>query len=104
VALYRVEPGAIVLSIRLTPGADRDAVEGIGVLADGRAVAHVRVRARPHDGEANAALVKLLSKTFRRPKSAIEIVSGASGRVKDLRIAGNTIDLAAVVAGWLPKD
>ena len=101
---YRVEPAAIILRVRLTPGADRDAVDGIGVLSDGRAVAHVRVRPRPHDGEANAALIRLMSKTFRRPKSAIEIVSGASGRVKDLRIAGKATDLAAVVASWLPKD
>ena len=103
-ACYRVAPGGIVLSIRLTPGADRDAVEGVGALADGRALALVRVRARPHDGEANAALVKLLAKTFRRPKSAIEIVSGAGARVKDLRIAGDATDLAAIVAGWLAKD
>jgi uncharacterized protein (TIGR00251 family) len=100
VACYRVEPGAIVLGVRLTPGADRDAIEGVGVLADGQTVAHMRVRARPHDGEANAALVKLLSKTFRRPKSAIGIVSGAGARVKVLRIVGEPGELAAVVAGW----
>lgn len=102
-ACYRAEPGAIVLSVRLTPGADRDAIEGTGVLADGREVLHVRVRARPHDGEANAALVRLLAKSFRRPKSAIAIVSGASGRVKDLRIAGSASDLVAVAAGWMAK-
>ena len=71
-ACYRVEPGAIVLTVRLTPKADRDAIDGIGVLADGRAVAQVRVRALPEDGAANAALVALIAKTFGRPKSAVD--------------------------------
>ena len=102
-ACYRVEPAAIVLTVRLTPGADRDAVEGVGALADGRSVAHVRVRAHPQDDEANEALVALLARTFGRPKSAIQIVSGAGARIKNLRIAGNPPDLAAVVAAWLPK-
>jgi uncharacterized protein (TIGR00251 family) len=99
-ACYRPEPGAIVVSVRLTPGADRDAVEGAGVLADGREVLHLRVRAQPHDGEANAALVRLLAKSLGRPKSVVEIVSGANARVKTLRIAGDPAELAAAIEGW----
>lgn len=101
-ACYRVEPGAIVLTVRLTPRAARDAVEGIGVLADGQAVALARVRAVPKDGAANKALVALLAKTFHRPKSAVELVAGATSRVKQLRITGTPADLAAVVDAW-PK-
>ncbi len=97
---YRVEPGAIVLTVRLTPRADRDAVEGISILADGKAVAQARVRAVPEDGAANKALIALLAKRFHRPKSAIELVSGATARVKQLRIAGAPADLAAIVESW----
>jgi uncharacterized protein YggU (UPF0235/DUF167 family) len=96
----RAEPGAIVLTVRLTPRADRDAVEGVGVLADGQAVALARVRALPEDGAANKALIALLAKTFRRPKSAIHITAGAGARVKHVRIAGEPADLAAIVESW----
>ena len=99
-ACYRIEADAIVLTIRLTPHADRDAVEGIGTLADGRMVAQARVRAVPEDGAANKALVALLAKLFHRPKSAIQLAAGATARVKQLRIAGEPADLAAVVDSW----
>jgi uncharacterized protein len=99
-ACYRAEPEAIVLTVRLTPRANRDAVEGIGVLADGRSVAQARVRAVPENGAANTALVALLAKTFGRPKSAIRFASGETSRIKQLRIAGDPADLAAVVETW----
>jgi uncharacterized protein (TIGR00251 family) len=97
------EAGGIVLAVRLTPKADRDVIEGTGVLADGREVVRVRVRAVPEDGAANAALVRLLAKTLRHPKSAIELVSGATQRLKQIRIAGDPNDLVrrieAIVVG-----
>ena len=42
----------------------------------------VYLRAKPHDGEANTALIKLLSKHFKAPKTSISIISGAHSRVK----------------------
>ncbi len=97
---YRAEPDAIVLTLRLTPRAGRDAIDGIGVLADGQAVALAHVRAVPADGAANKALVALLAKVFRRPKSAIHITAGASARVKQVRITGEPADLAAIIESW----
>ncbi len=102
-ACYRVAPGAIVLTVRLTPRADRDAVDGTGTLADGQAVVHARVRAVPEDGAANKALIALLAKIFRRPKSAVDVVSGASARIKQMRIAGEPAALAAIVELWPRK-
>jgi uncharacterized protein (TIGR00251 family) len=100
VACFRLAPGAIEVSVRLTPRADRDAVEGIETLADGRDVARVRVRAVPEGGAANAALVALLAKTVRRPKSAVGIISGEKQRLKQVRITGDPLELARIVEGW----
>ncbi len=97
---YRIEADAIVLNVRLTPRADRDAVLGISVLADGREVAKVRVRALPEAGAANDALVTLMAKTFRRPKSAATIVAGAGHRLKQVRIAGEPSELVRIVENW----
>lgn len=42
----------------------------------------VFLREKPHDGEANVALIKLLSFHFSTPKTSIKILSGATSRHK----------------------
>ncbi len=42
----------------------------------------IYLRAKPHDGEANDTLIKLLSKHFKVPKTTIEITRGAHSRIK----------------------
>lgn len=76
------------LPVRLTPGASADRIDGWDVDADGRPVLKVRVRARPVEGEANAALLKLLAKTLRVPKSAVSLDRGGQSRTKMLVIDG----------------
>lgn len=50
----------------------------------------VRLAAPPVEGRANAALVELVAKLLGVPKGAVEVVSGASGRAKRVRVAGMT--------------
>jgi uncharacterized protein len=87
--------GGVSLAVRLTPKGGRDAVEGIEVLADGRAVLKVRVRAAPVEGEANAALLALIAKTLKLPRRAVALTGGETSRIKRLTIAG---DLPALIA------
>ena len=99
-ACYRIEPAAIVLTVRLTPKAARDSLDGVGALSDGRAVALARVRAVPDKGQANRALVELLAKSLQVPKSAIEVIAGATARLKQVRIAGAPHVLSGVIDQW----
>lgn len=46
----------------------------------------VYLREKPIDGEANAALVKLLAKHFHLPKTAIMIKAGSHSRKKLVEI------------------
>ena len=71
------------LAIKVTPRASRVALEPA---REGRLL--VRVTAAPADGEANAAVCKLLAKCLRVPKSALEISVGASGREKTVIVHG----------------
>jgi uncharacterized protein (TIGR00251 family) len=83
--------------VRLTPKGGRDAVDGIEQLADGRSVLKVRVRAAASEGEANAALIRLLAKTMGVAPREVDLVAGAAARLKRLRIAGTGATLAAAL-------
>jgi len=48
----------------------------------------IQLAAPPVDGAANAALVELLARTLELPRAAVEIVRGATGKRKTLRLAG----------------
>lgn len=69
---------SMVIVVKVKPGAK---VGPKMVLQDdGTYVAYVRARA--HDGEANAALIELASDYFGVAKSSVEIKSGRSSRTK----------------------
>jgi uncharacterized protein len=92
----------VVVTVRVTPKGGRDAVEGVGRLADGRMVLKVRVRAAPSAGAANAGLRRLFAERLGVAASRIDIVAGASARIKRVRIVGDAPALLAACARLLP--
>ena len=78
------------LPVHLTPGASADRIDGWDSDSDGRPVLKVRVRARPVEGEANTALIKLLAKAVDVPKSAVSLDRGGQSRTKMIGVAGLT--------------
>jgi uncharacterized protein len=58
------------------------------------------VTTAPVDGEANAAVIELLAKVLKLPRSAIEVITGPSSRRKTIRILGLSADV--VQARLLP--
>jgi uncharacterized protein YggU (UPF0235/DUF167 family) len=95
---YEAASGGLRVRVRLTPRGGRDAVEGVEVLADGRAVLKARVRAAPEKGAANAALETLLAKHCGVPKSSVSVVAGATTRVKSVAIQGDPEKLALALS------
>ena len=82
------------VAVRLTPGAAVDRIDGWDVDASGRPVLKIRVRARPVEGEANEALIKLLAKTLGVPRSSVVLARGGQSRLKMIAVDG--LDDAAV--------
>lgn len=81
--MIRVRPdGAIEIDVHAVPKSSRDAV---GKPHDGRLKLHVK--AAPVDGQANAAIIKLLSKTLAVPREHIDLVRGQTGKRKTVRIS-----------------
>ena len=87
------------LSVRLTPNGGRDAVDAWERDAGGAISVKARVSAAPEGGKANKALIALLSKTLKVPKTSIEIVAGDTSRNKNLRIAVDPEVLVEKLAG-----
>lgn len=71
-----------MIQIRVKPNARDSALE-----QDAAGHWLARLKSPPVDGRANKELVELIARHFACPKSAVSIKSGASGRIKLIRIA-----------------
>ena len=94
---WTLRSGAFALCVRLTPKAARDEIGGVDHLSDGLPVLKARVCAAPQDGEANAALIRLIAKALHIPAAAIRLESGATARLKMLHLTGDAAALAAAL-------
>ncbi len=97
-------PRGLRLKVKLTPKAARDRITGLERDAAGALWLGVTVRAIPAGGKANAALIRLLAKTWRLSASSIAIASGATARRKTLDLTGDATDLAATLSSWMREN
>jgi uncharacterized protein YggU (UPF0235/DUF167 family) len=94
---WTVDASGVAVVVRLTPKGGRDAIDGIEQLADGTIVLKARVRAAASKGEANAALVRLITAALKVAPGRVNLVAGATARIKRLRIEGDGPVLAATL-------
>jgi uncharacterized protein (TIGR00251 family) len=81
------------IAIRVTPRSSKPGIGGWRTGADGREELEVRVAAAPSDGQANAAVIKLLATALGVPKGAIAIVSGDISRHKRVGLPMDELDV-----------
>ena len=98
---FTLASGGLKVAVRLTPKASRDRIVGLAEESDGSRVVKAQVTAVPEDGKANAALLKLLSKSWRIPKSDMDIVLGATDRRKVVLISGGSEELRTRLEEWM---
>ena len=80
--LRQEKNGAVLVEVHVMPNAAQTRSQG---LHDG--ALRVRLHAPPVDGKANQALLAWLAGELGVPRSAVELVRGASARRKQLRVA-----------------
>jgi uncharacterized protein len=85
------------VSVRVQPGAKRDAVMGL----HGGAV-KIALSAPPVDGRANEALIAFVAEKVGLPRARISLVAGMASRSKVLRITGKSA--AEVKAALFPLE
>jgi uncharacterized protein (TIGR00251 family) len=80
--------GKFKFRVQVVPRASRSEIVG-----EHDGMLRVRIAAPPVEGAANQELIKVLAKRFGVSKSKVEIVSGQSGRVKQVTISGTDFSL-----------
>ena len=83
-----VHEGEVVFKVQVVPRSSRSEVVG-----EHNGALRVKIAAPPVDGAANEELVRVLAKTFDVSRSAVTIVSGQTGKVKQISIKGRTNDV-----------
>jgi uncharacterized protein (TIGR00251 family) len=80
-----IQEGAegVVFTAKIVPGSSRTAVAG--ALGD---MIKIRVAAPPEKGKANECLIAYLAKQLGVKKNAVEVLSGHTNPVKQVRVAG----------------
>ena len=94
-------PDGVRLAVWVTPKSSRNAIAGLAEDADCACVLKIRVTAVPKGGKANAAVIKLLAKTWKLPRGAFRVASGDTSRRKLIEIAGAPDELAARLEEWM---
>ena len=78
----------MIITVKLTPKAKRNAIQGWAQDANGKRILKVSVTSVPEKGKANEALIDLLAKEWGLAKSAIRIRRGETDRIKTLEVVG----------------
>ncbi len=71
------------IAVRVQPRSSRDQV-----LGEREGVIAIKLKAPPVDGEANAALIRLVAKRLGVPPRDVQLVRGATSRTKWIRAEG----------------
>jgi|ERR1044072_1820960 uncharacterized protein (TIGR00251 family) len=95
---YSEKDGYLTFSVRVVPRASRSEIVG-----EHNGALRVRIAAPPVDGAANEELVRLLSRALRVARSAIEIKSGLTAKLKVVRVTGLATSALADLVGPIPR-
>jgi hypothetical protein len=84
--------GVLTFTVRVVPRASPS-----GVAGEHNGALRVRVSSPPVDGEANEELIRVLAKALSVPRRCVEIVSGHSSKLKQVRVSGASSEALATL-------
>lgn len=89
--------GGLLIKVKIVPNSSKNEI----VLEDG--FIKVKVTAQPVENKANKALIEFLSKTFKVPKSCIEIIKGSTSKEKTIFFSLDDEEKKSVITSSLTK-
>ena len=95
----REREGVVIFTVRVTPRASRDGIEG-----EYQGALRVRLTAPAVEDRANDALRRLLAESLNVPVSAVRIVAGGRSRTKRVSVAGATRSQILALADTTRKE
>jgi uncharacterized protein (TIGR00251 family) len=90
VIVHSLGKGQVIFEVHVVPRSSRSEVVG-----EHNGALRVRIAAPPVDGAANEELIRIMAKTFDVSRSAVKIVSGHGGKLKQIGIEGSTNEIVA---------
>lgn len=88
------------MRLKVSPKAAQNRVRGVFAGGQGAAL-KVGVTAAPEGGKANAAVIKLLAREWRLPRSRLHVTAGAASRGKTVLVKGDPGTLMAQLNRWM---
>jgi len=83
---HSIREGRLVFKVQVVPRSSRSEVAG-----EHNGSLRVRVAAPPVDNAANKEVIHVLAKAFRVSRSAVTILNGHNGRLKQVSIEGENL-------------
>ena len=92
---FREKDGALIFTVRVTARASNS-----GLAGELGGALKVRLTRPPVDNAANEELIRLLAKEFGAAKSEVNILSGQTSKIKQVRVANSSKEkLVAILQG-----
>lgn len=100
---FAARADGVTAALRLAPKGGANRIEGLSQDGAGRWRLRARVTAAPEKGKANAALLKLLAKSWGLARRDLELIGGSAARDKTVLARGAPGPLLRRLDGWLKE-
>jgi uncharacterized protein (TIGR00251 family) len=82
----------LMVSLKISPNAKKNEI-----IKDESGI-KIKITAQPVEGKANKALIEFLSKTFKVPKTSVEIVKGDTSKEKTVLFRTSDEDKISIIS------
>lgn len=95
--MIRKNSDGLIIKVKIVPNSSKNEI----VLEE--EFTKVKVTAQPIENKANKALIEFLSKTFKIPKTSIEILKGETSKEKTILLRTNDENKQSAIISLLTK-
>jgi uncharacterized protein (TIGR00251 family) len=99
--IIKKKDAGTIIDIIVTTGSKKEEISGVD---EWRKRLVVRIKERPVEGKANAAIIKFFSEVFNVPLKSVRVVSGQKTSQKTIEVEKNVEEVKALIKPLLGED